>query len=227
MLINEQNTILCSNIEEDIDFDTCKNSLTIRFLTRAGKQGIARQGKLVFKPVAEKIMPFPPDGITPFKVDGKWGLVKYDGAIITSPKFSQIDGPYYQSFAVNVNDKWGLISLGGTDIVEPKYLNLEISGDGLFRYKAVNGKYGFLSHDGTIISKPVFSQTKSFSCGYAPVISKNLWGYIDKHGKYAVRPKYKHAWEFDRNVARATTNETSWLDITCFDTNFKEVSCSR
>ena len=40
----------------------------------------------------------------------------------------------------------------------------------------------------------------------------NLWGYIDKTGKFIIKPVYKDAWPFKNGLARVK-KEHSWMYI--------------
>jgi|MudIll2142460700_1097286.scaffolds.fasta_scaffold31359_1 hypothetical protein len=87
----------------------------------------------------------------------------------------------------------------------------EKHGNRPFRIK-VNGKYGFAVHDGGIIIEPQFTDAKdSFSedLGAVSLGEKDdkRWGFIDRTGKWVIRPAYNDADTFHEGLAAVKMND--------------------
>jgi hypothetical protein len=52
------------------------------------------------------------------------------------------------------------------------------------------GKWGFIDLSNRVIIPIIYTESMSFSEGYAQIRMKNKWGYIDKQGKVVIYPDY-------------------------------------
>lgn len=86
-------------------------------------------------------------------------------------------------------------------VVEPKFEIAEDFNEGLARIK-LNGKWGFIDKEGTMIVKPVYDSVMNFSDGLAAFLwQSGKWGYVDKTGKNVIYPQYDYAGPFSNETA--------------------------
>ncbi|MBD5210264.1 MAG: WG repeat-containing protein [Bacteroidales bacterium] len=81
---------------------------------------------------------------------------------------------------INLSDEQ-LIALKGASIDESKF------HDGLASMEQ-NGKWGFITKDGTFAIAPQYDEVEDFEDGYATVRVNRKWGVIDTKGKYVIDP---------------------------------------
>lgn len=99
----------------------------------------------------------------------------------------------------------------------------------------VDGKYGYKDEQGRMVIEPQFTDIIGFSEGLCAVavgtktenlkiasLSKDIkittgkdWGYIDKTGKWVIRPSFEYAGSFSEGLANARVNkEYGYIDKT-------------
>lgn len=64
------------------------------------------------------------------------------------------------------------------------------------RFKIDKNQFVFYRGDGTLAIQETFDNAKPFVNGYAPVVKKGKWGYIDTLGNWVVPPQFADAWQF-------------------------------
>lgn len=69
------------------------------------------------------------------------------------------------------------------------------------RYNIDKNKYVFYRPDGTLAIQETFEKARPFINGYAPVMKKGKWGYIDTTGNWVIPPQYQVAWQFNNGRA--------------------------
>lgn len=65
----------------------------------------------------------------------------------------------------------------------------------------VDGKFGYIDSEGTVIIKPKFSYAGCFSEGLAVVERNKKWGFIDKSGKIVIPSRFDFALDFSEGLA--------------------------
>jgi len=112
--------------------------------------------------------------------------------------------------------KFGFIDLNGNWAVKPTYNHLYSFSDGLAAALNDNGKLGFIDKTGKVVIpfqfeiNPMYMEGLmpghifKFSEGLAPMASKDKFGYINKSGKWAIKPQFTQAWEFVDGLAVVT-----------------------
>ncbi len=126
---------------------------------------------------------------------------------------------------VKKEGKYGFIDTAGNIILEPQFDEImDFDANGLARVKD-GGKYGLIDKTGKILFKPIFDEVGDFaSNGLAPAKvmeekiidnkddvfidddiesthSVDLWGVIDKSGRWIVEPKYQKVYNFTNGIA--------------------------
>jgi hypothetical protein len=86
--------------------------------------------------------------------------------------------------------KYGLMS-GTTTIIPVEFDELGGYGSGYFVYKK-NGKYGYVSASGTVLTAPDFEDASAFSCGSARVRSGGKYGIFSNSGAWLVPAEYNY-----------------------------------
>ena len=104
--------------------------------------------------------------------------------------------------AVKKGNKWLYIDSTGKAVTDAIFEDAMSFENGL-AVVAKDGLYGYINHKGTIVISCQFENARNFSEGLAPATNaKGFWGYIDKHGDWAIKPQYDYADCFLNNEAR-------------------------
>lgn len=77
-------------------------------------------------------------------------------------------------------------------------------------------KWGYIDTDGEVVIKEQFDDCRDFSGGLAAASKKGLWGYIDLHGAWIVKPVYRGTWTMrdGRGKVRAVDGKFGFIDST-------------
>lgn len=68
--------------------------------------------------------------------------------------------------------------------------------------RAVDGKWGYISGQGTWLIQPQFDDARSFSRdGLARCSKDDKWGFVDLHGALCISPRYDYASSFHHGLA--------------------------
>jgi hypothetical protein len=65
----------------------------------------------------------------------------------------------------------------------------------------MDGSWGFIHREGTLVISHAYQYVGSFRNGLAPVLIGKKWGYIDKAGRMAIQPQFKWADRFSEGLA--------------------------
>lgn len=148
-------------------------------------------GEIVVPTVYEHAYPFYGNRAK-VKKNGKYGFIDPYGNVVVDLVWDDSDNAFIGGLCpVKRAFMWGYIDESGTMVVQPRY---EFAGEftsnktGVFTALVKSeGKYGYLNCDGQVITEPIFDEAMEFWYkGYAPVMIKGVWGFIDVHGNYAV-----------------------------------------
>jgi hypothetical protein len=124
-------------------------------------------------------------------------------------------------FLINVDGKYGYINKSGKIIVKPQYDEAAEFSEGLAEVSNCSEKpnkngyyiyqYRYINKQGKEVIYPDFhyeTKTKGniyidskFSNGLAKFPISNKWGYIDKSGKFAIKPQFDYAEDFSDSIA--------------------------
>jgi hypothetical protein len=169
------------------------------------------------------------DGLAPILVDGNWGYLGTDMKIAIPPQFD-FARPFSEGMAeIEVAKKWGYIDKVGRIVIHPKYDIAMPFKDGLGRVKiflehrplvgsvGMEGQttydvylWGFIDQRGVEIIPPRFLNVTSFSEGYAfamPDDGMQLFGIVDRSGKFLHEPAFDEATEFSGSLAAVRVGE--------------------
>ena len=160
--------------------------------------------------------------LTPAKSnEGKWGYKDETGAYRIQPQFDAAMRFSEGLAAVALHKKVGYIDTTGTMVISPQFVDGEPFQGGLALVYTTWGmnifgtegwdlfrRAGYIDHAGTIVIGPMFVENaKSFSEGVAafqPGVAtpgNAKWGYLDKTGKWAIKPSFEIASDFSEGLA--------------------------
>ncbi len=142
----------------------------------------------------------------------KWGFIDAKGRIVIEPAFEEAAYFSEDLAAVKLNGKYGYIDKKGNVVIEPQYRYAFAFREGL---AWVEGDAdGFVDKTGRIVlTAPQGTYCREFREGLAKTMSRQPrlrargpeWkykvGFIDKTGKYAVKPRFDAAWDFREGLA--------------------------
>ena len=85
----------------------------------------------------------------------------------------------------------------------------------------IQGKWGFIDGDGTVVIQPKFRSARHFSEGLALVQNDSgLWGYISRSGDWEIPPPStnfpRYSTPFSRGLALIITGETDDIVSYCY-----------
>lgn len=112
-------------------------------------------------------------------LDGKYGILKADGAILVEPQYDAINWDRsLDAYLVHKDGGMGLVSKDGNRIAPPIYLSIEPLGDSAFIVRT-NERYGLLGRDGRILLQSYYDSIALCTAGY----------YVSKDGEHGVVAK--------------------------------------
>lgn len=163
------------------------------------------RGQFVIAPVFTEVTDFS-EGLAAARRSGSaWGYIDANGNEMIEPQFKQATRFSNGIAWVRTNDGWGAIDRTGTfSIPAGRFRPGGDFAEGLAPVWnggswAVGDGWGYVDARGNMIIAPRFEMAGPFSEGLAPVIDKGQLGYIDKSGRFAVKPYV--AWSSERQVS--------------------------
>lgn len=189
---------------------TIKNGLAL-VQTMDGEYGfINEKGKFVINPQFDDAEQFH-DGLALVETDGNSGFINKKGKYVIGPlecedalSFSEgltFVSPY-DSGPVCYDTK-GNVKFELSEVAKVYSFN-----EGMARIVDVEGNYGFIDKNGTVIVNPQFKDAEDFSEGLAAVEDNGNWGYIDKKGNYVINPQFDNAVVFSEGLAAFKSGKT-------------------
>ena len=127
-------------------------------------------------------------GRFPVCVDGKWGYIDTTGAIVIKPKFDNASRFSEDLASVKIDGKYGYIDKRGRFIINPQFEAAGVFSEGLASVTRLSdGKAGYINMKGEYVIEPQFDDVAGiFVEGLAAVKIGDLYGYIDKTGKFVI-----------------------------------------
>ena len=164
------------------------------------------------------------------KPENKMGFVFINtkGEVITKREYYQAhdfsEGLAAVNFGGRFTKKWGFINKKGETVIYPRFDRISNFCEGLaciniggyyvepldeHHSEFIKGRYYFIDKSGkTVIKlKRKIKKAFSFSDGLALVKTKKKWGFINKSGKFAIKPRFDLAHFFTEGVAAVKINK--------------------
>lgn len=221
--LDETGKIVIKPQFEDVDIFR-ENGLCI--FKENGKNGlIDESGRVVADPAYDAIVfkgetydsrgPFDDNGsgVEAVVIDGKWGLIRSDGTVLSKPVYDNFFTFGSNGLAaVQKDGKYGYINTEGKLVIDCQFddANYIFSDDGT-AYVGENGKYGFINAQGEYIIEPQYDDAKPFAeNGLAAVSVDGKWGFIDATGQYVVAPQYEYTYGFYDYSLTAVCKDGLW-----------------
>jgi hypothetical protein len=141
-------------------------------------------------------------GLAAVAIGQKYGYVDPTGKLAIPPQFSDA-GEFADGVAlVHLPDgAKGLVDKQGKIVtLNFSFDELEPFADGMAVVK-VDGKYGYVDKQGTLIVKPQYDRAYQFDQGLARVVREDKVGLIDRTGKVVVPLEYDEIFDFQEDRA--------------------------
>jgi len=176
-------------------------------------------------------MPFR-NGRASVEVDGKWGYIDTKGKWAVEPQFFEAldfsEGlaavqearppKSWKSDKKPTGGKWGFVDPAGVFVIKPSFDGAFGFSEGLAAVK-VGDRWGYIDKKGEVAIVPRFANAMEFSEGVAGVIIqapqyKLEFGYIDKSGKYIIKPVNRfNVFGFSNGLALVITTDDKKIYI--------------
>jgi hypothetical protein len=147
-----------------------------------------------------------------------YGYIRRDGVVIAQPKY--LDATQFsEGYAFVMNDSIrGWINKDGKIVKTLKSGFGESFYEGLAVVQDTVPKYGYVDKNFEVAIPYIFNEAHNFSDGLALVEYDGYFGFIDKSGKFVIRPKFFYARDFKEGrifVASSFGNKiTKWAVYT-------------
>lgn len=175
-------------------------------------------------------------------LSGKWGFIDMTGKLVVEPKFGWAFDFSEGLAAVLDGDwnagKFGYIDTTGRFVIEPQFGEARQFHDGLAAVRVgarKRDKWGYIDTTGRFVIKPRFADAGDFSDRLAPVAIRPLeipfdhtleshfgfsfsdlffkrWGFMNKAGRFVIKPQFAFANEFRHGEAEVEYEEI-WSTI--------------
>ena len=141
------------------------------------------------------------------RVDGKWGMLGKDGKFVVEPSYGSVQRfrsglAAFSYSSVAENALLGYLDANGNVVISPQFEGAESFYEGLARVK-FQGKFGFITRDGSFAVKPQFDTASfRFREGAAVVKVASKKRFVDCSGSF-VAGEFDDLWESDEHVLKA------------------------
>src|SRR5258706_10260744 len=162
-------------------------------------------GHEMIPPSFESAGPFS-QGRALVQVTGRFGYISLAGEQVIPTRFDRAKDFSEELAAVRIDNRWGFIDRNGMQVIAPRYESAGDFSEGLAPVK-LEGKWIYIDKKGetVLLLHGNYSDAKRFSGGLAAVrletTDKGSVGYIDRAGKFVIRPNYDWGGTFSEGVA--------------------------
>lgn len=159
-----------------------------------GKTGFRDlDGNIVIKPIYDNAEMFS-EGLSTVQIGNKYGLIDEAGRYVLALRDMEYLGSVHNGLAsFRANDKYGFIDTTGLEKIKPQFDWVDEFSNGLCVVRNDKGKHGYIDTTGKLVIDYQFGYAYKFENGQAKVEVNNLWGAIDKMGKFIVQPIHTYA----------------------------------
>lgn len=165
------------------------------------------------------------EGLAPVLLDNKWGFIDTEGNVVIEPKFVAFltnfsELPYFSEGLTPIVDpeteRVGFIDKKGNIVIKPKFYSAKNFSEDV-AFAGTQEDYVIIDKSGNIIAQKFVALNgfySSFSHNRAIVQKEFSYGYIDKQGKFVIKPVYDEARDFSNGLA-AVKKDGKWgfIDI--------------
>lgn len=144
------------------------------------------------------------NGLACVKKDGKWAVINTNFENVTGFDFDEIlmdeygfcSG--YGIFFAKQNNQYYLYNTDG-ECISDGFDDAKMFASHEPAAVKKDGKWGFISESGEIVTGFKYENADSFSLGYAPYCEKGKWGCIDTEGNILIKPEFDAMKPFSPN----------------------------
>lgn len=159
-----------------------------------GKTGFRDlDGNIVIKPIYNNAEMFS-EGFSTVQIGNKFELIDEAGKYVLPLRNMEYLGSVHNGLAsFRANDKYGFIDTTGHERIKSQFEWVDEFSEGFCVVRNDKGKHGYVDTTGKLVIDYQFDYAYKFENGQAKVEVKNLWGAIDKSGKFIVQPTHNYA----------------------------------
>lgn len=189
------------NIPKIIDFDIFSEGLARIKNGDTNFVYINTKGNIVFSIQAYDCSNFNYGLASSMSIDKKAGFIDKLGNWKINPQFERAHNFDIESgmALVKLNKEWVYVDSLGNILNIESYGNKDDFSNGLVRgfvfdknSEISSTLVGFKNNKGEWVIDPIFENARPFKYGYAAVRYGGKWGFIDKTGKWIIKPTYGH-----------------------------------
>jgi hypothetical protein len=85
---------------------------------------------------------------------------------------------------------YGLADTTGKILTDTRYEYLSYFSDNGLAIAKINGKFGFINKNGSVLIDFKFDDAQGFKYDFAAVKKNGKWGFINKYGEFVIEPKF-------------------------------------
>jgi hypothetical protein len=184
---------------------------------------ISHKGTITILILLILLLPLPGSArgpLAPFEKEGKWGYADPEGKVIIKPQYSMAGSFSKEGIAAVMDEKgWVYINRKGIVLVRPFVVDNgpDYFSEGLARYTE-RGRFGFFNERGGITIRAQYDFVLPFHEGLAAActgcrfkreaehssVVNGKWGFIDRRGRWVIKPAYESAGNFKYGKATVT-----------------------
>lgn len=145
----------------------------------------------------------PETTLVPF---GVYGYQDERGEVVLEPRFQQAEDFCEGLAAVMVQHRWGFINREGKLTIPARYLSVTSFREGRAWVCDIdedfNRHWSLIDDHGNHLTPFEFRSVESFHDGLAAASVKKLWGFVDRSGKWAIKPAFQEVEEFSGGICQ-------------------------
>ena len=140
--------------------------------------------------------------LIPVQAGDKWGYIDKEGKYAINPQFDEAMLLSSALALVKVDDKYGYISEDGKYVINPMYKEATNFNDGLACVVVENGFPSYINKKGEVLfTLNSVERSRAFHEGFAAVLIKGKWGFINTEGKIVIQPQFEGVSNFGDGFA--------------------------
>jgi hypothetical protein len=147
------------------------------------------------------------NGLAKVQLQDKWSYIDYKGRIVLTTNFEKVYNFSNDIAIVYSEGKNGVINKNGELVIPLHYASITKFKMGIASYQLTeNGKWGYISKEGKILTEPIFSQARSFFESFAAVKINSKWGYLNSNFDTLISLNFDEAYSFSDERAFVKKN---------------------
>jgi len=145
----------------------------------------------------------PEAALFPFAI---YGYQNEQGEVILQPRFQQAECFSEGLAAVMVHNRWGYIDRSGKLKIPARYISVTAFREGRAWVCDIDEEFdrhwSLIDEHGAHLTPFEFRSVESFHDGLAAARVKKLWGFVDRSGKWAIKPAYSEVDDFSGGICQ-------------------------